>query len=127
MFVAAVFKIAPMSFTMLAAVVGCVTIIHTMSARKRNPTILLMAYHRSTPVGGTLTPICTARTGSAVGVRVRRKAGWLPQAQEDLESWLAGDREPGTTEQVLFNPAQVPTTRYRYRGAAIPAAWPVTG
>ena len=26
-----------------------------------------------------------------------------------------------------FNPAKVPTTRYRYRGAAIPAAWPVTG
>ena len=30
-------------------------------------------------------------------------------------------------EVVLFNPAKVPTTRYRYRGAVIPAAWPVTG
>ena len=30
-------------------------------------------------------------------------------------------------EVVLFNPAMVPTTRYRYRGAVIPAAWPVTG
>jgi hypothetical protein len=54
MFVAATFRIAPMSFTMLAAVFGCVTIIHTMSAKKRNPTILLTAYHRSTPAGGTL-------------------------------------------------------------------------
>ena len=27
----------------------------------------------------------------------------------------------------LFNPAKVPTTRYRYRGAAIPAAWPIPG
>jgi hypothetical protein len=62
-FVAAVFRIAAMSFTMLAAVVGCVTIIHTMSARKRNPTILLTTYHRSTPVGGTtLEPVYTART-----------------------------------------------------------------
>jgi hypothetical protein len=25
------------------------------------------------------------------------------------------------------NPAKVRTTRYRYRGAAIPAAWSVTG
>ncbi|MEU9283121.1 reverse transcriptase domain-containing protein, partial [Streptomyces sp. NPDC048341] len=34
---------------------------------------------------------------------------------------------PGTEERTLFNPAKVSTTRYRYRGAAIPTPWPITG
>ena len=34
---------------------------------------------------------------------------------------------PGTEERTLFNPAKVPTTRYRYRGTAIPTPWPATG
>jgi hypothetical protein len=39
----------------------------------------------------------------------------------------AGGWWPGTTERVLFNPAKVRTTRYRYRGAAIPSPWPAAG
>jgi hypothetical protein len=53
-FVAAVFRIAKMSLKMWAAVIGCVRINHTMSARKRNPTSLFTANHRSAPVAGTL-------------------------------------------------------------------------
>lgn len=34
---------------------------------------------------------------------------------------------PGTEERTLFNPAKVSTTRYRYRGTAIPTPWPSTG
>ena len=68
MFVAAVFRIAAMSFTMLAAVVGCVTINHTMRARKRNPTILLTADHRPTPVGGTLDTYLYS-TGRVAGIQ----------------------------------------------------------
>jgi RNA-directed DNA polymerase len=34
---------------------------------------------------------------------------------------------PVTTETGLLNPAKVGTTRYRYRGAAIPAPWPASG
>jgi RNA-directed DNA polymerase len=34
---------------------------------------------------------------------------------------------PVTTEITLVNPSQVRTTRYRYRGAAIPAPWPASG
>jgi RNA-directed DNA polymerase len=34
---------------------------------------------------------------------------------------------PASQDRPLFNPAKVATTRYRYRGAAIPAPWPVTG
>ncbi len=34
---------------------------------------------------------------------------------------------PVTTEIGLFDPAKMRTTRYRYRGAAIPAPWPVSG
>jgi RNA-directed DNA polymerase len=34
---------------------------------------------------------------------------------------------PVTTEITLFNPVKMRTTRYRYRGTAIPAPWPATG
>ncbi|MFI6448924.1 group II intron maturase-specific domain-containing protein [Kitasatospora sp. NPDC050543] len=34
--------------------------------------------------------------------------------------WASENRE-------LFNPISVGTTRYRYRGAAIPSSWPITG
>jgi RNA-directed DNA polymerase len=34
---------------------------------------------------------------------------------------------PVTTEIALFNPDTMRTTRYRYRGAAIPAPWPASG
>jgi RNA-directed DNA polymerase len=33
---------------------------------------------------------------------------------------------PASETRELFNPAKVGTTRYRYRGAAIPAPWPAT-
>ena len=41
--------------------------------------------------------------------------------------YCGGGWWPATTERALFNPAKVRTTRYRYRGAAIPTPWPVTG
>jgi RNA-directed DNA polymerase len=34
---------------------------------------------------------------------------------------------PTTSDIGLFNPAKMRTTRYRYRGAAIPTPWPTTG
>jgi RNA-directed DNA polymerase len=34
---------------------------------------------------------------------------------------------PVTPEIALFNPAAMGTTRYRYRGTAIPAPWPASG
>ena len=33
---------------------------------------------------------------------------------------------PTTSEIGLFNPAKMRTTRYRYRGTAIPTPWPTT-
>jgi Phophatidylserine decarboxylase len=44
-------------------------------------------------------------TGSDV-VDVRRRAGWLPHDQDDLEAWLAGHRERVKTrgEQVVLHP-----------------------
>jgi len=40
------------------------------------------------------------------GVDVRRRAGWLPQDQDDLESWLAGHRERVEAKggQVVLHP-----------------------
>jgi hypothetical protein len=57
MFEAAVSRIAAMLRKMPAAVSGCVRISHTISARKRNPTILLRFTdnHRSAPGEGPLT------------------------------------------------------------------------
>jgi RNA-directed DNA polymerase len=59
--------------------------------------------------------------------------GWLRRKHrrstvKELRHRYCGDRWwPTTTERALFNPAKVRTTRYRYRGAAIPAPWPATG
>src|SRR5680860_843424 len=40
--------------------------------------------------------------------------------------FCGGDWWPETEERTLFNPAKVSTTRYRYRGTAIPSPWPST-
>ena len=87
-FVAAVFRIAKISFRMLAAVVGCVRINHTMSARKRNPMILLMANHRSAPVAGTL---------DAYLYRTDRMGG-IQRTGPDSRAWaVVGARRTGGT------------------------------
>jgi hypothetical protein len=59
----------------------------------------------------------TRRDGAAAGrfppvttlphaVDVRRRAGWLPEDQDDLESWLAGHRERAEARggQVVLHP-----------------------
>jgi RNA-directed DNA polymerase len=47
---------------------------------------------------------------------------------KDIRRRYCGGRWwPTTPERRLFNPAKVRTTRYRYRGTAIPTAWPVAG
>ena len=62
-----------------------------------------------------------------------RVIGWLRRKHRRItwkelrRRYCAGGWWPGTTERELFNPAKVRTTRYRYRGAVIPAPWPVTG
>jgi RNA-directed DNA polymerase len=38
-----------------------------------------------------------------------------------------GGWRPVTTEIAMFNPDTMHTTRYRYRGTAIPAPWPASG
>jgi RNA-directed DNA polymerase len=40
--------------------------------------------------------------------------------------YCAGGWWPASEDRQLFNPAKVRTTRYRYRGAAIPSPWPTT-
>src|ERR1700716_4242934 len=42
-------------------------------------------------------------------VDVRRRAGWLPSDQDDLESWLAGHRErvEARGEQVVLHPVLI--------------------
>lgn len=46
------------------------------------------------------------------------KAGWGRLRRHCLPRW-----RPTDGEKTLFNPATVPITRYRYRGANIPTPW----
>jgi RNA-directed DNA polymerase len=52
--------------------------------------------------------------------RKHRRSAWkdLRRRYCDAGWW------PASEERQLFNPAKVATTRYRYRGTAIPAPWP---
>jgi RNA-directed DNA polymerase len=61
-----------------------------------------------------------------------RVFGWLCRKHrrttvKDLRRYCGGGWWPATGERQLFNPARVRTTRYRYRGAAIPSPWLVEG
>jgi RNA-directed DNA polymerase len=54
--------------------------------------------------------------------RKHRRITW-----KDLRRrYCAGGWWPAGDERTLFNPAEVRTTRYRYRGAVIPSPWPAT-
>jgi RNA-directed DNA polymerase len=63
----------------------------------------------------------------------RRVIAWLRRkhrritVKELRRRYCDGRWWPRTEERQLFNPAKVRTTRYRYRGTAIPTPWPVTG
>ncbi|WP_323136288.1 group II intron reverse transcriptase/maturase [Streptomyces sp. NBC_01446] len=54
--------------------------------------------------------------------RKHRKTSW----KELRRRYCRGGWWPVDGEKKLFNPAAVRTTRYRYRGAAIPSPWPST-
>jgi RNA-directed DNA polymerase len=59
----------------------------------------------------------------------RRVLGWLwrkhgkPPAMVLRRRYCGGGWWPRTEGVTLFNPAKVRTTRYRFRGAAIPSPW----
>jgi RNA-directed DNA polymerase len=63
----------------------------------------------------------------------QRVGGWLrrkhPHATwKDIRRRYCGAGWwPASEERQLFNPAKVATTRYRYRGTAIPSPWPAMG
>ena len=56
----------------------------------------------------------------------RRKHRWIT-LKTIRRRYCNGGWWPVTTEITLFNPVKVRTTRYRYRGTAIPVPWPATG
>jgi RNA-directed DNA polymerase len=54
-------------------------------------------------------------------LRKHRRIGWKRLRRRYFShGWW-----PATNSRRLFNPSEVHTTRYRYRGTAIPAPWPV--
>ena len=91
-----------------------------------NPVLRGWCAHFRPGVSSATFAYLSAYTWARVIGWVRRKHRRITW-KELRRRYCAGGWWPGTTERVLFNPAKVPTTRYRYRGAAIPAAWPVTG
>ncbi len=60
----------------------------------------------------------------------RQVVGWLRRKHSRMNwkelrrRFFAGGWWPTTGKTVLFNPAEVATTRYRYRGTKIPSPWP---
>ncbi len=60
----------------------------------------------------------------------RQVVGWLRRKHSRMNwkelrrRFFAGGWWPTTGKIVLFNPAAVATTRYRYRGTKIPSPWP---
>ncbi len=60
--------------------------------------------------------------------RKHRRTSWKTLRRRYSDSRYSGGRWwPASADRELFNPATVSTTRYRYRGRAIPSPWPVTG
>jgi RNA-directed DNA polymerase len=63
----------------------------------------------------------------------QRVIGWIRRKHHRINwktlrrRYCAGRWWPTSEHGPLFNPATVTTTRYRYRGAAIPTPWPTTG
>jgi RNA-directed DNA polymerase len=55
--------------------------------------------------------------------RKHRRITW----KELRRRFCGGGWWPASEDRELFNPAKVRTTRYRYRGAAIPTPWPIAG
>jgi RNA-directed DNA polymerase len=94
--------------------------------RRLNPMLRGWCAHFRPGVSSATFAYLSAYTWARVIGWVRRKHRRITWKQL-RRRYCAGGWWPGTTERVLFNPAKVPTTRYRYRGAAIPAAWPIPG
>jgi len=55
--------------------------------------------------------------------RKHRRTSW----KELRRRYCDGRWWPASNQRELFDPAKVGTTRYRYRGTAIPSPWPATG
>jgi RNA-directed DNA polymerase len=76
--------------------------------------------------------VSSATFGYLSHVLWRQVFGWL-RRKHRRTTWRQLRRQycqagwwPTTNEAILFNPATVSTTRYRYRGTAIPSPWPLT-
>jgi RNA-directed DNA polymerase len=48
----------------------------------------------------------------------------LDRRNASTDLLVRGGSWPASQDRVLLNPTTVGTSRYRYRGAAIPAPWP---
>jgi RNA-directed DNA polymerase len=60
--------------------------------------------------------------------RKHRRTSWKTLRRRYGDSRYSGGRWwPASADRELFNPATVSTTRYRYRGRAIPTPWPAAG
>ena len=67
-----------------------------------------------------LATTCGYGSGDGCGANTAGPPGRTPPPVLPRRWWPAGH------DRVLFNPATVGTTRYRYRGSVIPSPWPTT-
>jgi len=66
--------------------------------------------------------VCTA-----IDVRIIKTPVRAPRANAIAERFVGTIRRATTSSRRLFNPSEMRTTRYRYRGTAIASPWPRAG
>ncbi|HEV8274481.1 MAG TPA: hypothetical protein VGQ26_02130 [Streptosporangiaceae bacterium] len=76
-------------------------------------------------IGGSMMDDLAEDVEPAAGALLRRNRRRLVRVMGALADRRAPavDHPPTTAEVTLFNPTNTGTTRYRYRGTAIPSPW----
>jgi RNA-directed DNA polymerase len=119
----------------LAAAMGKVKTVCRKTATNQPLDVLLIQLNRMLPGWcAYFRPGVSAATFQYLGHYTWRQViRWLRRKHlgitwKDLRRrYCEGDWWPSGEERTLFEPGKVRTTRYRYRGTAIPSPWPATG
>ena len=110
--------------------------VRTLSRLNRNQPLEVLLHNLNPVLRGWCTyfqpGVSSATFAYLRGFTWRRVMGWLRRKHPGMtwkqlrRRYCQGGWWPSDGDAVLFNPARTRTTRYRYRGAAIPTPWAST-
>jgi RNA-directed DNA polymerase len=110
--------------------------VRTLSRLNRNQPLEVLLHNLNPALRGWCTyfqpGVSSATFAYLRGFTWRRVMGWLRRKHPRMtwkqlrRRYCQGGWWPSHGDVVLFNPARTRTTRYRYRGAAIPTPWAST-